>query len=328
VTGSHQLRGPLLVLLLTLTLGIAGYMVLEGWPFLDALFMTVITLTTVGYNEVHPLSPTGQLFTIGLIVVGVGGALYTLSALFGWLLSADWPEQRRRHRMEAQLARLADHFIVCGYGRVGRRVVEVFRREGIPVVVIDVNQPELATAEADGLLTVHGDAASDAVLVQAGLARARGLVVVTDSDANNVYVVLSARTLRPDLLVVARANAEEATQKLERAGADHVLCPYELAGRRLALLGLRPAAVEFVETVLHTGREQLMLEEVRVAPGSRLAGMCLASLRADPVGPAIVALRQGGRLVPLPPDEQRLQPDDELVLLGRPEQLRRIEELS
>jgi voltage-gated potassium channel len=328
MTGFGQFRGPLVVLLLTLALGIAGYMAIEGWPFLDALFMTVITLTTVGYQVVHPLSPAGQLFTIVLIVVGVGGALYTLSALFGWLLSAGWPEQRRRHQMQAQLARLSNHFIVCGYGRVGRRVVEVFRREAIPVVIIDINQAELATAEVDGLLTVHGDAASDAVLTQAGLARARGLVVVTDSDADNVYVVLSAHTLRPDLLVVARANSEEAVQKLERAGANHVLCPYALAGRRLALLGLRPAAVEFVETVLHAGREQLMLEEVRVAPGSRLAGSCLATLRATPAGPAIVALRQGGRLIPLPPDEQRLEPGDELILLGHPEQLRRIEELS
>jgi voltage-gated potassium channel len=328
VTGFRQLRGPLLMLLLSLALGTGGYMVLEGWSFLEALFMTVITLTTVGYEEVHPLSPAGQIFTIVLIVVGVGAALYTLTALIGWILSANWPEQRRRRQMEQRLSQLRDHFIVCGYGRVGTRVVEVFRREGIAVVIIDVNQASLADAEAADWLTVHGDAASDAVLQRAGIARARGLLVVTDSDADNVYVVLSARTLRPDLLVVARANSEDAVQKLQRAGATHVLSPYELAGRRLALLGLRPAAVEFVETVLHTGREQLMLEEVRVTPGSRMAGMCLGTVRREALGPAIVALRQGGQLVTQPSDEQRLQPGDVLVLLGRPDQLHRIEELS
>jgi voltage-gated potassium channel len=213
-------------------------MALEGWSFLDALFMTVITITTVGYEEVHPLSPVGRVFTIVLIFVGVGGFLYTLSALFAWLLSINWSEQRRRRKMDAELAGLTNHFIVCGYGRVGRHVADVFRRERSPAAVVDTDPALVAAAEADGFPAVCGDAANDRVLSQMGIARARGLVAVTGSDATNVYVVLSARVLRPDLLIVARADTDDAIVKLRRAGADHVLSPYHIAGQRVAMTAL------------------------------------------------------------------------------------------
>ncbi|HXX40412.1 MAG TPA: NAD-binding protein [bacterium] len=328
MTGFRQLRGPVIVLVLTLALGTAGYMVIEGWSFMDALFMTVITVTTVGYNEVRPLSLPGRVFTIVLIFVGVGGVLYTLGALFTWLLSINWSEQRRRRKMDAELAGLTNHFIVCGYGRVGRRVAQVFRRERSPVVVVDADQTLAAAAEADGFPVVCGDAASDQVLTQARVDRARGLVTVTGSDANNVYIVLSARVLRPDLLIVARADADDAIEKLRRAGASQVLSLYHIAGQRLAMIALRPAAVEFVETVLHTGREQLMLEEVTIVPGSRLAEMSLGVLREQSAGVVIVALYSGGQLIPLPRGEHVLGPGDKLVLLGRREELQQIEALS
>ena len=175
---------------------------------------------------------------------------------------------------------------------------------------------------------VCGDAASDQVLTQARVDRARGLVTVTGSDANNVYIVLSARVLRPDLLIVARADADDAIEKLRRAGASQVLSLYHIAGQRLAMIALRPAAVEFVETVLHTGREQLMLEEVTIVPGSRLAEMSLGVLREQSAGVVIVALYSGGQLIPLPRGEHVLGPGDKLVLLGRREELQQIEALS
>lgn len=156
ISGFRQLLGPLLLLLLILVIGTVGYMVIEKWPFLDALFMTVITVTTVGYGQVHPLSRAGEIFTIFLIILGVGGVFYTLTALFGWLLSIDWPEEQRRRQVRAALKRLENHFIICGYGRVGRTVAEVLRRERCQIVVIDVNQASLVNAEADGYLTVHG----------------------------------------------------------------------------------------------------------------------------------------------------------------------------
>lgn len=329
MNGLRQLRGPLIALLLTLVAGVAGYMLIERWSFLDALFMTIITVTTVGYGEVHPLSTTGRIFTMLLIFGGVGGVLYTLGALFGWILVTDWPAERRRRLMEEALAHLEDHFIVCGYGRVGRRVAEVLRREQVPVVVIDVNQSSLEAAQNDGFLVVFGDASSDPVLGRAGIARARGLITAVESDAVNVYVVLSARVLRPDVFIIARANSDDAIIKLERAGATHAISPYSIAGRRMAQLAIRPTAVEFVETVLHAGHQRLVLEEIAVEAGTGLAGACLGDLRHRfAAGPLIVALRHDGTLTPTPPDTYCLQPGDEIVLLGSPEQLQEIERLS
>lgn len=329
MNGFRQFRGPLLALLLTLAFGVAGYMFIERWSFLDALFMTVITVTTVGYREVHPLSRVGEIFTIALIIVGVGGVFYTLTSLFEWILATDWREQRRRRRMEESLKRLKDHFIVCGYGRVGKSIAEVFRREGVPMVVIDVNQESLTRAEADGFLTVHGNAASDDVLKKAGIDRARGLVTAVDSDADNVYVVISAHGLRPDLLIVARASSDDVAKKLERAGATHALSPYNIAGQRMAMLAVRPTAVEYAETVLRAGRERLVLEQVTVEPDSDLAGTYLGELRRrQAYGPLIVAIRHNGVLKVSPPDDYCLQPGDDIVLIGSPEQLRQIERLT
>jgi voltage-gated potassium channel len=312
-----------------LILGTAGYMALEGWSFLDALFMTVTTITTVGYGEVHPLSATGQVFTICLIIVGVGAVLYSLTALFGWLLSTNWWEQRRVRQLEESLARLANHFILCGYGRVGRSVAGVLTSERVQFVVVDTNQESLDVARSDGYLAVCGDASSDDVLRRAGLTRARGLIAAVASDADNVYVVLSARGLRPDLLIIARASSEDAVQKLERAGANHVISPYAIAGRRMALLAVRPKSVELVERLLQAGRESLDLEELQVKAASQLAGMDVAMLRRRfPNGPVVVAVRADGRLVLSPPDDYHLRPGDQLVLVGHPSQLQEIEGLA
>lgn len=304
-------------------------MLIERWSVLDALFMTVITVTTIGYQEVHRLTPAGQVFTIVLIFVGVGIVLYTIGELFGWFLAIDWPQRQRRRRMERTLARLTDHFIICGYGRVGRRIADVFRQEQTEFVVIDVNQESLTAAEADGLLTVHGNAGADEVLKRAGIERARGLIAAVDSDADNLYVVLSARVLRPDLLIVARASSEDAITKLERAGATHALSPYYIAGQRLAMLAVRPTAVQLVETLLGSGEQRLVLEEVTVEPDSGLAGTRLGDLRHRlSTGAMIVALSHDGALTHQPSDDHCLQPGDGLFLVGSPDRLRQIEKLS
>jgi voltage-gated potassium channel len=304
-------------------------MALEGWSLLDALFMTVTTITTVGYGEVHPLNAVGQVFTIGLIFVGVGVVLYTFTALFGWLLSTNWWERRRVRQLEETLARLANHFILCGYGRVGRSVAGVLTNERVPFVVIDLNQESLDVAQADGHLAVNGDAARDDILRRAGVERARGLIAAVGSDADNVYVVLSARGLRPDLLIIARASSEDAVKKLERAGANHVISPYAIAGRRMALLAVRPSSVELVERLLQVGRESLDLEELVVKAGSSLAQMDVGTLRQRlPNGPIIVAVRASGRLVSSPAEDYQLQAGDQLVLVGNRSQLEEIEGLA
>ncbi len=329
MSGLRQFRGPLFVLLLTIALGVLGYVLIEGWSFLDALFMTVITITTVGYNEVHPLSPAGQIFTIVLILVGVGVVLYTLTALFEWILLTNWSEQRRTRQLEQDLAKLRDHFVLCGYGRVGRSVGEVLAGEHVPFVVVDNNLESLDQARSDGYLVVSGDAASDDILRRAGIDRARGLIAAVASDADNVYVVLSARGLRPDLLIIARATSDDAVKKLERAGANHVISPYAIAGQRMAMLAVRPVSVELAETLLQTGHEALELEEVEVKPGSELSRLRLGDLRARfPDGPSVVAMRSAGRLISSPTADYRLQAGDRLVLVGSPGQLREVNALA
>jgi voltage-gated potassium channel len=324
-----QFVGPVAVLLLTLAFGVAGYMLIEGWSFLDAIFMTVTTITTVGYGEVHPLSPAGRIFSMVLIFVGVGGVLYTFTALFEWLLATDWSEQRRKLQMQRELTRRRDHFILCGYGRVGRSVADILDREKVPFVIIDLNQESLADARSDGRVVVAGDAARDDVLREAGIERARGLIAAVASDADNVYVVLSARGLRPDILIIARASSEDAVKKLERAGANHVISPYAIAGQRMAMLAVRPVSVELVESLFQAGQQELQLEELVVKEGSALASLDVAALRQRlPNGPRIVAVRADGHLVSSPPGDYRLRPGDELVVVGSPSQLRELDQLA
>jgi voltage-gated potassium channel len=326
VSELRQLRGPVVVLMLVLTIGTAGYVGIEGWPVLDALYMTVTTIATVGFGEIHPLSPVGRLFTIGLIFSGVGGALYTLTAIVQYVFEGHLGRTWERRRMQQRIDRLDGHFILCGYGRVGRQVARDFRGSGTDFVVIDVNQDSLDRAEGDGHLCVRGDATSDETLRAAGIDRARGLVTCMNDDADNIFVTLSGRTLRSDLFIVARGNNEDARPKLERAGADRVVSPYSFAGRQMAMLAVRPTAVEFVETVLHGADVELLLEDVSVAERSPLVGCTIEELQKE-VAPGVVvlAIGRGGRLLTQPPPETDIRRGDELVAFGTPDQLKALE---
>jgi voltage-gated potassium channel len=321
-----HLIGPLAVLVFALAFGTIGYILVEHWSFLDAFFMTVTTITTVGYGEVHPLSPAGQVFTIVLILLGVGAVLYTLSDMFGWLLATNWGEQRRFRQMEQAIASLDHHYILCGYGRVGQSVARVLRGEHARFVVIDVAPESIGQAVNDGFLVVQGDAANDEVLKQARIDRAAGLITAVQSDAGNVYVVLSAKGLRPDLPIVARASSEDAVAKLLRAGANHVISPYAIAGERMGMLAVRPSSVELVETLLQAGHQSLVLEEVAVSDASRLSGATIAALRHQfPEGPSFVGIRADGTLVSPPSNDYRLRLGDVVVVVGSPDQIRKFE---
>jgi len=324
-----EYRGPLVLLALIVVFGTVGYVAVEHWPWWDALFMTVTTITTVGYQEVHPLDRAGEIFTVALILFGVGGALYSLGAFVRVLLETDWPEMRRRRQVDQSLARLRDHIIIAGYGRVGRRVAAVLRREGQSLVVVDLRANVVHEAETDGNLAFLGDAANDEVLQRAGITRARGLISVVSSDAENVYVVLSAHDLCPHLSIVARASNDDAAKKLEKAGATHVISPYRIAGERMAMLAVRPTAVDMAETLLRSGAHQLQLEEVTVAPDSRLAGLSVAELRRRlPNGPAVVALRHDGNLITSPPETYVIRADDRIVIVGTPDALKTIDAIT
>jgi len=324
-----RLRKVVLVVLLVILGGLAGYMVIEGWPFLDALYMTVITLSTVGFREVRTLSPAGMVFTMALIAVGVGGVLYTFSALAEYLIAGQLRGALERRQMNARIAKLENHYILCGFGRVGQQVALEWAREGLPFVVIDNDPESLQRCASCGYLYLEGDAANDELLKAAGIHRARGLVTAVDSDADNVYVTLSARGLCPDLWIVARANLEGAEPKLLRAGANRVLSPYSIGGRRMASLVRRPAVVDFLDVVMHSDQLEMWLEEITVQEASPLAGNTIGTSNVRQVtGATILAVRRSnGSMIVNPSAVTQLQPGDTLIAIGTTSQLKALAQM-
>jgi len=310
--------GPaLLAVGLVLVYGVIGYILVEKYSFLDALFMTVITITTVGYEEVHPLDDAGKVFSITLIVLGVVGFLYTFGVVVEQLSSGRWQEQRRNRRMDAQLRALRDHVIVCGYGRTGTQVVREVEQAGRTYVVIEMNSAPLEGVRRDDRLCVVGDAANDEVLHRAGIERARALVSAVDSDERNVYIVLTARSLNPTLFIVARSSYPDSVPKLYRAGANRVVSPYTTSGNRMAALALAPAVVDVIDTVLTEGGG-VAIEELVVPNGT--AELSAGDLRRS--GASLLAVRTvGGSLAVGPDDAQRVSSGDLIVAMGTRQQL-------
>lgn len=312
-----RLRVPALAVLAVMVIGTIGYVVIERYSLLDAVFMTIITVTTVGYDEVHPLDGPGKVFTIGLIVLGVVVFLYTFGVVVEELSSGRWREWRRQRMVEERIARLRDHVIVCGYGRTGSVIGRELDREGAEFVVVEANPDGLERVEREGRLCVIGDAADDEVLERAGIRRARALITAVDSDERNVYIVLTARSLNPDLRIVARSSYQETVSKLRRAGANRVVSPYTEAGQRMAALALNPAVVDVIQAVVGEGGP-LSIEELVVPDGARET--TARELRRS--GATLLALRHpGGQLVVGPADEDRLSAGDLVIALGSRDQL-------
>lgn len=309
-----------------IAISVTGYMLIEGWSFIDALYMTVIPLTTVGYYEIHPLSQAGRIFAMIIIVGGVGAAIFTITGLIQYLFEGEFSNRLRRRRMINKIAALNDHFIICGYDRVGREVAHVFTDEDVSFVIVDRDQEIVDQARQAGHPVLQGDATSDEVLKQAGVERARGLVAALGSDIDNTYVVLSARGLNPRLMLVARASSEDAEIKLRRAGADRVILPQHLGGRRMALLALRPLVVEFVDTIMHSRELELLLEEIEVTGKCQFSGRSLAEARDQAEGAIILAIKKkSGQLIANPPKTTGIEIGDQLVVMGTREQLTALE---
>ena len=318
----RQLRFGLAALLGVLVGGTVGY-VAFGFSLLDAVYQTVTTVSTVGFREVQPLGTGGRIFTIVLILVGVGTALYTFTLVLEAVVKGQIQEVLGRKRMERQIARMADHVIVCGFGRVGRNLAHYVTSAGQDVVVVD-NDPDRAAAAEGSAHVVRGDATSDEVLKEAGIERARVLVTALTTDADNLFVTLTARSLRPDLFIVARARIESSEAKLAQAGADRVVNPQGIGGARMAAFVLQPHVAEFLDVVMHDGSLEFRLEEVRVPPGSPLAGRSLrdAQIR-DSTGALILALREsGGEFTTNPPPETVLEAGQILIAIGTEAQLK------
>jgi voltage-gated potassium channel len=330
--GRFGARGPIvtLILLVVVTLGgTLGYMAVEGWGLLDSFYMTVISLTSVGFGEVHPLSNAGKLFTVLVILGGV--AVVAMALGFGSRIVLEGQLERLmgRRKVEKEIARLRDHYIVCGYGRMGRIISREFQKKPVPFVIVE-RDPEIFRSIDPGVLAICGNAEEDAVLKSAGIERARGLVSVVSSDAENVYITLTAAGLRPDLHIVARAGDEGAERKLLRAGATKVVCPYAIGGSGIANAILRPAVVDFIELVTRREHLELQMEEVRVAPTSPLAGRSIlqTGLRQR-YGAIVVAVKKGNDHMQFNPEpDHRIESGDRLIVLGAGEKLGEIARLA
>ncbi len=321
-----------LILFNIIILGSIGYMLIEGWSFLDSLYMTIITISTVGYGEVAQLSVGGKVFTSVLIIGGVGAALYAFSTIVDFFLRGRLRNIFRgdnKMDIEEQLAKLKNHYILCGYGIVGKVIARRFKHEGVKFVILDPDPEAVNEANEDGYIAFEGDGSSVNDLTKVGIEKAKGLVIVTDSDATNVFIIVTARKVAPDIYIIARASSEESEIKLESVGADRALNPYHAEGERMARLALHPMVSDFLENVLPgSGRDQY-LEEIEIEAESELCGKSVAEAQKLGKGASILAIRKKGkRILPKPPDDQVIESGDRLVILGVKEQLSKLEKTA
>ncbi len=271
-----KIKFSLITLAILIGGGTFGYSTIEHWNFFESLYMTIITLATVGYSEVHKLSDAGKVFTMGLIVFGVGTLAYTISSLIQFMVEGQFYQLLGRKKVQKKINRLQEHYIICGYGRIGRRISREFAANPIPFVVVENNPKHCQRLEQDGYLYIEGDATRDEVLEQAGIHKAKGLVTSVTSDSANVFIILTARGINPKLYILARASEEGAEVKLKRAGANKVVSPYTIGATRMAQAILRPSVVDFIDIVV--GRNdslELQMEEIPVVAESELVGKTL-----------------------------------------------------
>ena len=317
----------IMAMVVVIALGTAGYVVIEGWTIFDAFYMTVTTVATVGFQEIHPLTQTGRAFTVVLIISGVGTLFYVLGNLARLLLEGELRAIFGRYRTEGKMKTVTNHYIVCGYGRMGKRICKELSAKPLPFIVIDKNPDVIAALQREGLMAVEGDATQDDVLIRAGIERAKGVVSVVNTDTENLYIVLTARGLNKDLYIVARAGDEGSEHKLMRAGANRVSSPYHIGGMQMAQAVIRPAVMDFLELATQSEHLDLQMEELTVERGSRFDGRtpCDCGLSEDPGLILIAVKRTSGHLEFNPGPKVLLAEGDKLIVLGQPESLKRLE---
>jgi len=304
-------------------IGTAGFVVIEDWSVEDALYQTVITLTTVGFREVHELDGAGRLWAMVMAISGVAIIFGSVGIISEYVVEEVTSGRRQARAMMRSVDAVTDHYILCGYGRVGAAVARELVHGGQRVVVVDTSEASRDQAAADGHLIVPGDATEDATLEAAGARRARGLVACVDSDSENVFIVLSARQLNPGLFIVARANAAEAEAKILRAGANRVVSPYGTAGRRIAELAIRPRVIDFIDAALSHGELTFSIEELPVGSGSWLEGRTVGELRSRGIFTLAVFLGEE-RHEAHPADDRAFAAGESIVVTGPAAELRTI----
>ncbi len=326
----RRLIATLLVPVAIIAVGTAGYMFIEGWPLTDALYMTVMTVTTVGYGEVHHLDTKGRYFTIALMLGGIFTLFYAAGEVIRAIVTGQVQLVLGGRGMEQALAGMKDHVIVCGYGRMGRLVCREFSAQRTPFIVIDRKEELLEGFKVAHGLAMLGDAASDEILLKAGVQRARALVTVLPSDADNLFITMSAHLLNEKLYIVTRAEDERGEQKLKRAGASRVVSPYTMGGYRVAHAVLRPTVVDFLDLAIRAEHLELQIEEIQVQAASRLVGLSLkdSNIRQE-LGIIIVGIKQAsGAMVFTPTPEQVMNAGDILIVMGNRNQLTQLERMA
>ena len=327
VKAIFNLKILFVALLALMFIGVAGFHFLEGWPWFDGFYMVLTTITTIGYGELRPLSPIGRVFNSFIIITGVALVLLFFGAATQALLEFELQSVFGRRRMDREISRLSDHFIICGAGRVGRSVARELARKPLPFVIVDSSQDKLARYAAEGWLTLVGDATQAHVLRELHIEHARGLVAATTTDAANIYIILTARSLNPGLNIIARASEEEAEKHLVTAGADHVVSPYNFAGYRIAQTFMRPHVVDFFDTAMNQ-QKPLEIEEVQVQPGSRFVGLTLEASRIrQSMGVIVLAIKaENSQMRFNPAPDEEIHAGDHLIAMGEPDGLRRLED--
>jgi voltage-gated potassium channel len=330
VKGMRPPRHFLIILVLlvsVLTAGTVGFEMLEGWGFMDALYMTVITISTVGYQEVRPLGEAGRVFNMVLIFFGLGTTTYVAASVVQFMVEGRIRAIMGRRRLDRKIDRLNHHYIICGYGRIGRILCQTLRQKPVSLVVIEKTPDLIPVLEQDRVLYVQGDATSEDVLKRAGIERAKGLVAVLATDTDNVFLVLTARQLAPELMIIARTSREESRNKLRAAGANIVESPYEMGAFRLAQRIMRPAVTSFLEFAFSQARKDIQLEELAVSEASALARVSLkdSGIRQN-FNLIIIAINKAdGTMLFNPSFEAVLMPGDTVIAVGEVENLDKLE---
>jgi voltage-gated potassium channel len=321
----------LLAFSLLLTIGTFGYRFIEGeqWTYFDGLFMTVITLATVGFSEVHPLSSTGRMFTIFLLLLGAGMMAYSVTAVAHFIIEGEFRQLWGKRRMKGRIEQMKGHYILCGAGNTGMVVAYQLMREKIPFIIVDSNAKTVAELNEQDIPAIEGDATLDEVLIQVGLEKAAGLVTALPHDADNVFVTLTAKGLNPNVFVISSATKIEAVPKLKRAGANYVVSPNLIAGARMASVILRPSVVDFLDATIAGDDRALQMEEFRINPESYLANKALkdADIRKRS-GAIIVSVRRNHRSIINPEPTYVFEPGDTLIVLGDLTQIGKFREMA
>ena len=324
----HLITGIIIALCIVL-FGTVGYILIEGWEFLDALYMTIITISTVGFSEVHHISKAGRLFTIVLVFFGVGFTLYIAAAVVQFMVEGRIRIILGRRRLEKKIDRMKNHYIVCGYGRIGRVLCKNLKRKPLDLVVVEKNPELTSVMDADGVLYISGDAADEENLIRAGIKRAKGLVAVLASDADNVFLVLTARQLDPDLLIIARASQEESKSKLRAAGANTVESPYDMGAASMAHRIIRPTVTSFLALAFAHKRKDIQMEEIPVSASSELVNVMLkdTGIRQKYNLIIIAIKKQDNSMLFNPSFEATIEVGDTVIAVGEEVNLLKLEHI-